>query len=256
MRILAVAIISFVLVACGGEAEQAQRHDLEVVTDGSALESVETDEGYQVEVESVTLRVRSVEFTAGGEAHASRGLERIAALLIRRAHAHPNHQAGGEVVGELPGPLLLTWRPGQSEVAGTGRFLEAEYQGYNLEFSGDPIDEDDPLEEGLMARIEGSFDDGGGEVPFVADIEATDTAQIFGGVLRGNIPDDVDTAVALKLLTEDDWTEATLFDGVRFSQVDLDEAGVAQIDIDSEPVAHGMIRIALREHGFYDGKLQ
>ena len=254
-ELIATALVVTFATACGGEAEQAQRFDVEVFTDGHALERFETDEGYEVELDVVKLRVQTLEFTTGGEAHAQGPLQRLAQSIVPHAHAHPNHEAGGEVAGEVTGPLVLSWRPDELVAVDTGRFLEANYAGYNLDFTGEPTGEEDPLDEGLMAYLEGSFDDGDEERPFVAAIEVSDVAQVFGGILQGRIPDEAPGGVALVLLVEDDWAQTTLLDGVRFSQIETDDEGVVHIDEDSAPAAHGMVRHSLREHGYYDGRL-
>lgn len=252
-----VACVVLASAGCGGETTQATRVDMPVGADGTGLVEFDTDEGYSVQLHAVDMRVERVEFTVGGEAHNDEQAwhQQLMRRVVGEAHAHPNHSAGGEVGGELPGPVVFQWRPDEFKEVGAGDFLEADYAGYNLVFPEEPVDENDSesLAVELMARLEGVADNGENAVEFSVDVDLADASTIFGGALSGAIAGDDVAAVGLQFLPFDEWSGRSIFDEVDFSALSVDDDGIAQIPEGSLAYIH--IRLALTSHEHYGGRL-
>lgn len=252
------AVVMMLVVGCG-EDQQAQRHQIPVFADGEVLEPIKTDRDYEVEVESVVVRVHSLEFTVGGEAHDEGEfslLDDLSQLVVADAYAHPNHASGGEVGGIVEGPVTIVWRPGEDSQIAEGEFLEGEYAGYNVDFAAGGADgeaDGEGLREGMVARIEGVVTDPQGEtMTFGVDVEYAGGASVVGGALSAVIPDDEMKGISVQLKAYDQWSERSLFDGVRFSN-HVDDQQHAEIDpgsTDAARVHHG-----LTAHEFYDGRV-
>lgn len=255
-----VAAIFLGMLGCG-EPRQAPRAELAILVDGTSLEAFETDLGYQVELENVALKIRHMEFTVGGQSHGgevSSLRTELSRLWISEALAHPNHSAGGQVGGALPGEFLLLWQRGVVSQVASGEFIHGDYQGYNLDFSGASGAEHgefpraDPGD-GLMGSMVGVARPvgGGEEIAFEVTLEYFDDAQIIGGALSGRVEQGSPEAVALEFLPSEDWSGRTIFDAVEFSELPADAGGVVQIEPGS--VAHARIRTAVTSHEHYSG---
>ena len=259
--LVAAVVVLTTAMGCGGESEEAPRYDVPIYTDGSNLVVLENDRAYEVEIKEIIHRVDSVDFTAGGESHASlTPTGRLWDLLVPDAMAHPNHSAGGEVAGTLPGPRILAFRQGEVLKMGTGRFLGGDYEGYNFAFSGDrdvevpEVEEhfEVPLnpEQDLMAVHRGVVRDGeGNEYELHAEVTISSFAEVYGGALSASIPENKERGIALTIEPSDDWSESSLYD-ISFSNL-VDDEGVIRINEDTN--GHSLLRTALGGHEFYGG---
>lgn len=254
VRVGVVVTLGCCLIGVGcGEQQEAQRYEVEVFADGTKLEPVQTDRGYEVEVDSVAMAVQQFEFTVGGQTHdggEASLLQTVEGWFVSEAAAHPNHAAGGETGGVFAGPMLVEWTAGEIEPLGGGEFLQGEYAGYDVTFADDGVD----LEEGIIGRVEGvATDAGGAEFSFGVDIEYGTGASVVGGALSATIPDDDMEGIGLQLLSSDEWSEQSLFDGVNFSDhLDAEEEH-AELDLESNDAAR--VRSAVVAHEFYAGEV-
>ena len=245
-------LLGLILAAgsCSG-AEEAPEYDVAIYADGSGLTPVETDLGAEVTVEEIRFWIDAVEFTVGGEEDHEAQASLFRRWVIPVAHAHPGHGVGGEVAGELLGPLEVVLRPGESERLGTGLFLGGRYAGYNLRFSLTDGD-GEPLEHHVLIRgaVTPPYGPGGdGEPrPFEARLQLFPGAEIRGGAFTGRIP--AVEALGLRVLTYDEWSETTLFDGVDFSGLPAEE-GV--LILRGTTAAGAILLNRFLAHEFYDG---
>lgn len=245
--------------ACGeGETQEASRHELPIFCDGSGLESFESDQGYEIEIEALTLRIERLEFTVGGEGHDVEQAwnQRVKQWFVPLAKAHPNHASGGEVAGEFIGPAIAQCRPGQLEQLGHGSFLEGSYAGYNVVFGGgedDSTADTELLDAGLMGSIRGQAHKEGETVDFIVEAAHFDSADIIGGALSGTIADEHVPGVAIGVLAFDSWSVRSILDGVAFSGLSVDSDGLVRIEDGS--LAHAEIRSAMTAHKFYTGRI-
>ena len=244
-------LLLLVIAGCGGESQEATRHSLEVVTDGSELGSFVTELGFEVELDSVEIAIERVEFTVGGEAHEDGVAQKMRRWLVPDALAHPNHSAGGEVAGEVAGPVLLRWRSGEIEVVGDGEFLSGQYAGYNLHL-GDGLEGSD-VAPGTMARLRGVARRDGEEVAFDLAVDTVDEATIYGGVFGGAIPGDGGQSVALQFMPVDSQSGRTFFDDIDLGKLPVNDQGLAEVRPNTQE--YFLLRFALLAHEFYGGAL-
>ena len=233
----AVGVVVGVAAMGCGEPVEAPRHAVEVFADGSRLGPVETDLGYQVTLEWVEVWIDTVEFTVGGEEHGS-ATARWLGRLLPRAHAHPGHASGGEVAGELRGPVLARFAAGDRESLGEGEFLEGEYMGFNLIFGADET----------AVRMGGVVDVDGAEVEFEGSVELFPSARVGGGAIQGVVP--TEGAVMIRVEPFDEWEGKTLFDGISFGALPAED-GVLQIRPGTS--AGAQLVNAVLAHEFYSG---
>ena len=254
--ILGLVLVT-VMLSCGGETEEASRHEVPIFIDGTGIDRFETDRGYEVDIDVVKLGIERVEFTVGGEEHARSQEWRqwLQRGLLPVAVAHPNHASGGEVAGEFVGPVVAQFRSGELEEIGTAIFLEGDYAGYNVTFMGEDGSTADAelLEPGLLGRIRGEVAKDGEEIGFVVEAAHFSSADVIGGGFAGSINDGQTTGVALEFLTVAPGLGTTIFDGVQFSQLEADEEGTVWIEDGS--LAHAEIRSAMTSHQFYSGRI-
>lgn len=107
--------------------EEAPEYEVEIFADGSGLLPVQTEQGVMVTVERIEFWIEGVEFTVGGDQDHEAQASLWRRLLLPEAQAHPGHGVGGEVAGELLGPLRVVLRPSMEEPLGTGTFLGGDY---------------------------------------------------------------------------------------------------------------------------------
>ena len=260
-RLIFITMAVITVGACGDDSQEAPRYEVPIYTDGSSLVSVETDRGYEVEIKEVIHRVESVEFTVGGETHASLSpVQRLYHALVPDAVAHPNHAASGEVAGALDGPLILAYRQGEVLEMGRGAFLEGQYAGYNLKFyGGDDAHEPDVQDHfhidlqpaaDLMALHRGVVRDGeGNEYELVAEVTFSSFSEVYGGAISFEVPGAKESGIALTLEPYDEWDDAPLYD-MAFSDLVGDD-GVIRINEDTN--GHALLRTALGSHHYYGG---
>ncbi len=242
--------------ACGPEGDEPAQVTLPVVAAGDELVPCTNDLGWEVSVSGARVAVGDIEFTIEGETHAAatsraRGmlarLQPLARWLLPEAMAHPGHQAGGEVTGELPGSFLADLSAGTE--LGLATLLEGDYHGMNLSFrtagASDGLPGEDPLS-GHTALLEGVARKDGRTVDFHAQLDVQEGLQMVGGPFVLAVREGTVATLALVLYTIDPSEFDTLFDGLDFGALDEDDDG--QVAIAPGTTAHNILAKTLVRH--------
>ncbi|MEX1361705.1 MAG: hypothetical protein AB1Z98_01155 [Nannocystaceae bacterium] len=251
---IAAAIGALLTLAsgCAFDSELADRMAVDVVIDSGAVVTTETDLGYRVELSRCRMAIDTVEFTTDGEQHASL-LGPAWDLLVPSAYAHPGHDGGGEVVGELPGRYVFDWRD-DGNVLGQATLLDAEYSGANFSFTRARIEDglvpDDPMV-GHTFEIVGTatLDDERWEFSILLDQD--EGRRVVGLPLSIDVdPGSTEPfALGLQLLVDDPFEQDSLFDGVDFAM--LDDDGDHVVVIEPETEAYNRLRRNTQAHDHY-----
>lgn len=207
------------LASCGGPSE-APRVDIPVVVDGTGAESVGTDLGYDVEVDSVRVAVEDIVFTVAGEVHT----EGDGFSLIPSAHAHPGHSQGGEVTGELPGSFVIDWPADEGVELGVATMIATNYTAVDFTFGRGSMDElggDDPLA-GHTAVISGSATRDGETIVFTIIVDAPEGRELVGATFEADVHEDSGGPLRFAFTTVDALEGDTVFDGIDFEALDGD----------------------------------
>jgi hypothetical protein len=238
------------------DARDAERVELQLVTDGTGLEPVTTDLGYEVELASAQVAADDLKFVIAGEVHASLW-QNLADAVIKPAHAHPGHFQGGEVTGELPGHFLLKFAPGATHELGTATLLAGKYQSVSLtlsQVSARDVPESDPLL-GHTALLIGTATKDGSSIDFEVTLDSPASRELVGIPFEENVDAAKDEKLALRLFARDPLESDTLFDGVDFATLDLDSDGRVVIDpaaTDAASVAaYNVVRRAFQSHDHF-----
>jgi hypothetical protein len=240
--------------ACGPEGSEPALVSLAVVAAPDGIATCTNDLGWQVVLDEARVAVADLEFTIEGEIHAARtapvvlrGARRLAALLVSAAHAHPGHQAGGEVTGTLDGDLLADLVHGAD--LGIATLLEGDYHGVNLAFrragAADGLAQGDPLA-GHTAVLSGTATKGDATVTFQAVLDIEDGLRMVGGPFDLAVRPETAVTLRLTLFTIDPSENDTLFDGLDFGALDGDADGV--VTIVSGQAAHNVLAKTLVRH--------
>jgi hypothetical protein len=241
---LAIAALS-TLSACDGS--EAPRHPVPVVIAAPDPSTpVLTDLGYVVTLTAARARLSDLVFTTAGETHAHSLIDdlthSLASLFIGRAHAHPGHAAGGEVLGELPGThdldLLADGAP-----LGLAMLLEGRYNGADFRFvNGDATS-------GFAMVLTGQAERDGQVTTFSAVLDLAEPGLVVGAPLDLDF-DGTPVTLAFGLTLVDPLATgpvATLFDGVDFAALAVDGALV----VEAGGSTHNRLRRAALSHDFY-----
>jgi hypothetical protein len=248
---LAGGLLSFALpLGCAFDSEPAARTTARIVVDGAGVTAIDTDLGYHVELERCRVAIDTVEFTTDGEAHAS-FLRPAWDLLVPDALAHPGHEAGGEVVGELAGRYVFDWRD-DGMLIGEATMLEAEYSGANFTFTRATVEDglatDDPIV-GHTFEIVGTAALGEETWQFRVLLDQDAGRRVVGLPLALETHADQEVELGLELFTRDPSEGDTFFDGIDFAL--LDEDGDHVITIEADTDAYNQLRRSAQAHDFY-----
>jgi hypothetical protein len=239
------------LAGCAFDSEVAERSTARIVVDGAAVTAIDTDLGYHVEPIQCRVAIDTLEFTTDGEMHASL-LRPVWDLVVPDAFAHPGHDAGGEVVGELPGRHVFDWRDDGSLI-GEATMLDAEYSGANFSFTRARVEDgvmpDDPIV-GHTFHIVGTATQGGETWEFSVLLDHDEGRRVVGLPLALDLASgEQDVELGLELLTRDPIEGDTLFDGLDFAMLDDDGDHVIVIEADTE--AYNLLRRSTQAHDYY-----
>ncbi len=219
------------LAACEAGGEEPEAVTLAVVSDDSGLADCTNAEGWSVALDEFRVAIRDLEFTIEGEMHAG-WIDKAGEFLVPTARAHGGHYAGGEVTGELRGELVVDLLADSHEPLGEARLLVGDYHGVNFSFReatpDDRLDADDPLD-GHAAVIAGTASREGESIPFRAEIAIEDGSQMTGGLFELKVLAETTATLGLTAYAEDPSEHDTLFDGIDFSELNLDADGNASI---------------------------
>jgi hypothetical protein len=213
-----------------------------------------SDLGYRVTLTRARAALRDLQFTTGGAAHAGRWRRSFLALApVRPAYAHPGHAAGGEITGELPGPLLADWTatpPGAP--LGTATLVAGRYTGANFRFrraTAAELAAGDPLV-GHTFELAGSVVRDGRTVAFIALVDLDEDARLVGAPFAADIGPAAGPTLGLRFLPTDPTAPAnTLWNGIDFFALAGD---AVELRIEPGQEAHNRLRRALQVHDHYD----
>jgi len=222
------------LAAACGESREAQRVKLPVRVDGAgAAGPVTTDLGWSVSLTRLALAVEGLDLTTAGELHAGTGLlPALGRLLVPPVQAHAGHAAGGEVIGELPGPFVIDWVGEDGRLLGEATLLEGDYNGANLTFGR--------AEElgGHTGQVEGRAERDGETVELALVVDQDAGRQVVGAPFDLDVATGTTVTLKLQVLLEDPVEGDTLFDGIDFAETEAAEQA-------------SRLRRALQKHDHY-----
>jgi hypothetical protein len=246
--------IVLAVLALGCSSEEAPRVSLPVVVDASGVIPVTNDVGYVVTVTRARTALRDLQFTVGGEAHVAL-IHRVARWIVPVAHAHPGHQSGGDVTGELPGPVLVDWLA-DGAVIGQASLIVGRYGGANFTFrraSAADVPAGDPIV-GHTIAVEGTASKGGRTVAFSAVVDVDEGAQLVGAAFEQTVDEGTARSLGLRLLHADPTNPAdTLWNGVDFFAIAAAEDHAA---IAPGQESHNLLRRVFQVHDHYDVRLR
>jgi hypothetical protein len=215
------ALLVLVSLSCDGA--EAARTTLVVVSDRTRIVSATNDLGYEVTLDAARVVASRIQFTVEGETHA--WWDAIGDFFVGAAQAHPGHYAGGEVTGELTGPVVIDWFDPQD--LGPATLLAGTYHGANLELVVGALSHglaaDDPLL-GQGAYLAGTATKDGRSVRFSAQLALPEPAVIVGLPLELEVTTATTATLGIALSTIDPFENDTAFDGIDFFAVAGDAA--------------------------------
>jgi hypothetical protein len=231
-RILAVA---FVLAACG-DAAPAPRVHLPVIVDAAFVEEARTNLGYDVTLTEARAAVEDLRFAVGGEVHAAALRGRLREVLLPTAHAHPGHQTGGEVTGELRGRFLLDWLGDDGATLGEATLLAGRYESFDFTFSHalpeDGVDEADPLLH-HTAVFAGTASRNDAAIPFEAIVRSPPGRVMSGAPFVLEVTEETGGRLGVQLRVTDPFEGRVLFDDLDFAALPAGDDGVVRIAPDA-----------------------
>lgn len=249
MRDVRRVMLLAVVVGCT-PSQEAVRVEVPVVVDGSAVGESTSDLGWAVTLTAARVAVADVQLTILGEMHGATAW--LDGWLVRRAWAHPGHDAGGDVTGELVGNFVLDWVDGDGAALGAADVLTGEYNGFNFSFraadAGDGLAAGDPLL-GHTAHFAGVARKDGVEVAFTAALDVAAGAQMVGGPFELAVTEATAVTIGIQLETTDPIAQASLFDGLDFAA--LDDDGDGQVDIAPGSAEHNILVRTVQSHVHY-----
>lgn len=249
---LSMGLLAGLSAGCAFDSDLADRTTARIVVDGASVVTTDTDMGYRVELSRCRVAIDTLELTTNGQLHASL-LGPLWDLAVPDAYAHPGHEGGGEVVGELAGRHVFDWRD-DGALVGEATLLAANYSGANFSFTrarlGDGIPADDPII-GHTFEIVGTatLDDERWE--FTVLLDQDEGRRVVGLPLDLDVdgsPDE-DIELGLQLLVDDPFEHDTIFDGIDFAMLDDDGDHVIVIEPDTE--AYNRLRRNTQAHDHY-----
>ncbi|MFP4597577.1 MAG: hypothetical protein ACLFVJ_04950 [Persicimonas sp.] len=248
--VAATCVASLSAVAsCSADSQEAERVERPVVVEAGHLQPVETNLGWQVEVQSFRTGLADLELTTEGEQHGSSST--VSELLVPVAHAHPGHEAGGAVIGEMPGRFVVDWTEDGAAV-GHASMIVGEYTGANFRFataeSGDGVDADDPLV-GHSVHIAGVARRGGDEIAFEAAIDQDPDRRVIGAPFEATVTADAEATLRLRAHLADPTEGDTLFDDIDFDELAGADGGRVVLEPDTS--AYNRLKRALQVHDHY-----
>jgi hypothetical protein len=249
-QVLVLALALVLATACA--SEEAPRVSMPVAIDASSAgRPARTDLGYTVSLTRARAALRDLHFTVGGETHTAL-LDRLGRWILPAAQAHPGHAAGGEVVGELPGPLLVDWLK-DGAAMGTAVLIAARYQGANFGFrraGAEELPAGDPLI-GHTFAFEGTASKDGRTLAFSAAVDIDAAAALIGAPFDDEVKAGSAETLKLRLLPSDPTAGAsTIWNQIDFFTLPGADSGAATIASPAE--AHNRLVRALRVHDHYE----
>lgn len=231
-------------------SQEAVRVPLDVELDASGITPSTNDSGWTVELTTARIAVTDLQFTILGEMHAASAS--LGAWLISRAWAHPGHDAGGAVTGELAGDFILDWKAHDGMKLGTADMLTGDYNGMNFTFraavAADGLAAADPLL-GHAAHFVGVARKDTRAVAFTAVLDIAARTQVVGAPFEDTVDATSVDPIELQFLPTEPVEGKSLFDGLDFAALDGDADGSVSIEPGDE--SHNILRRTLQSHVHY-----
>lgn len=241
-------ILSSTLVGCLG-SEEAPKVSLPINTAASAIGSVTTDLGYDVQVSHIRIAVSTVQFTIEGEMHSDVASKQTSSVAPPPP-PHPGHSAGGEVTGELLGDYVLVWN-GQPQLdLGVATLVVGEYLGANFTYRAAGTDDGLAVGDPLLGHtfdLVGTIAKQGTTKPFHAVLDVEPDSAMIGAVFESVITE-TSTATLTLVFDPMDTEGDTAFDGIDFFE--LPETSGA-LEITPGSAAHNILRRTIQTHDHY-----
>jgi hypothetical protein len=245
-----VLVIPILCAACDFDSSVAPRVELDVVVDSDGMVEFVNAEGYTIRLTRMRVAFENVEFTTGGEEHMAM-LRPLVDLMIPTAYAHPGHDAGGEVIGEMDGRFVVDWLD-EGALLGTAVLIQSDYNGANFVFTrarpGDGIDASDPIV-GHTFEIAGEATKDGETWTFSGFVDEDEGRRVIGLPFDLEVDATTDETLGLQLLPKDPAEADTAFDDLDFAALDDDGDGIVQI-VPGEAAAN-VLKKQLQIHDHY-----
>lgn len=263
-----IALVSVVTHVLACDSEQAPRVTLPIVVDSDGIVPFANDLGYEITITKLRVAFDNVEFTTGGEMHASllrRFGQGLHDLVVPTAYAHPGHYAGGEVTGEMQGRFVVDWLDDGASL-GEAILLGGTYSGANFVFTRataeDGLEAGDPIL-GHTMQIEGTATKDGTTYTFHGFIDEEDGKRVVGLPISEDVTADetefevdasTDVTLGLQVLMLDPFEPDTAFDGIDFAAADADADGDVELVAGETPSnlllrqlqVHDQYRVSIR----------
>jgi len=262
----ALALVVTSVLAC--DSEQAPRVTLPVVVDSDGIVEFDSDLGYHIQITKLRVAFDNVEFTTGGEMHASlirRVGQGLHDLVVPTAYAHPGHYAGGEVTGEMQGRFVVDWLDDGASL-GEAILLGGSYAGANFVFTrataDDGLEAGDPII-GHTIQIEGTATKDGTSFTFHGFVDEEDGKRVVGLPISEEVTEaqtdfevdaSTDVTLGLQVLMLDPFEPDTALDGIDFAAADTDADGDVELVAGEAPYnllvrqlqVHDQYRVSIR----------
>lgn len=208
------------LMACD-DAHEPHRVELPVETESASLPSITTNLGYEVEILAAELSFTALQFTMGGELHASAQPSRVRLpRFFATAHAHPGHFQEGDVTGELPGHHVARWGAEGGGVLGIATLIVGRYEGANLVIRNAVVSEGESNHEELANAagvVRGLVMVDGTPEAFELRLRVEEPIEVTGIPFQAGLRDNATGALRLALLVENPFGSDTLLDDIDFT---------------------------------------
>ena len=257
---LLIASLATTMVACGGsgdEAREAPQTELSVELDSAGIVETDNNLGYSIELDEVRIAIEDLEFTVAGETHASL-FEKFSDFIFSPAYAHPGHNEGGEITGELLGSFIADWFDTGDSSLGTGKLLSGDYTAVNFylgrgsEDAG--LEASDPLI-GHTAIISGVATLSDETVEFTIVVDSADGRYIVGVPFEAEIDRNSQGTIGFGFDIQNPINDEldTIFDDMDFLALDADEDGILLLEPPAEDAA---VDDAVRAYNIFKNKLE
>lgn len=267
-----LALCLMITPSCN-DPQEAPTVRLPIVVDASGVTPLTTDLGYEVTVTSARVVIQDLKLSVAGEVHAASRSPRsyqsqwwwtskwwTSCAPIPMAHAHPGHEQGGEVTGELLGEFVVEWPADEDRELGAAMLIAGEYSSSQFTFgygSAKTLNDGDPLI-GHTAVIVGTATKSEQTVSFTVVIDAPEGRALVGAPFEAMIREDTTGTLGLRLDVVDSAEGDTLFDAIDFAALDSDRNGSLVIEPENADLeeAYYTLRRAFLSHDHYSVVLQ
>ena len=249
---LGTLLLCVSLLGCSTSQEAAQV-SLPVVVSSASIAPMTTDLGYTVTITNARVAIEDLLFTVEGEEQQESAIGQLWNWLVPEAHAHPGHQAGGVVTGELLGEFVIDWM--SDGPLGTANLLSGSYQAINFSFrtaTEGQLEPSDPLI-GHTVHVQGvavKSDEGGDEtIPFDMLLYIEPETLMLGGIYQHEVTATTQATLSLEFLTIDPYEGDSVFDGIDFASIARNEQG--HVVIAPGMAEHNIARRTFQIHDHY-----